>query len=126
MDKVADMMIFSQLDHARTACAQVHIAFMPCDLKLTPPLQIFLSFIVEYPLGTKRLDQHLQFVVANLTYMYETGRCTALRVLNEVKLRIVYVLIMTLIAADDYQVPCVHHRAIRRLFLCTTCGAACQ
>ena len=40
--------------------------------------------MVEYPLGVKRLDKHLHFVVANLTYEYETGRQAALHVLQDV------------------------------------------
>jgi U3 small nucleolar RNA-associated protein 20 len=40
--------------------------------------------MVDYPLGKKRLEKHLNFVIANLTYEYETGRHSALSVLKDV------------------------------------------
>ncbi len=36
--------------------------------------QILLQFLLDYPVGEKRLDSHLQFLLANLAYEHETGR----------------------------------------------------
>ena len=38
------------------------------------PAQILLQFLLDYPVGEKRLDSHLQFLLANLAYEHETGR----------------------------------------------------
>lgn len=35
---------------------------------------IVLSFLLDYPLGTKRLEQHLQFFLSNMAYEHESGR----------------------------------------------------
>ena len=35
---------------------------------------ILLQFLLDYPLGSKRLAHHLNFLVANLGYEHETGR----------------------------------------------------
>ncbi len=39
---------------------------------------ILLQFLLDYPLGAKRLGHHLQFLVANLGYEHEAGRGAAL------------------------------------------------
>lgn len=46
--------------------------------------QIFLQFLLDYPLGVKRLEHHLQFLVANLSYPHDTGRVSVLTLLNAV------------------------------------------
>ena len=38
-----------------------------------------MAFLLDYPLGKKRLKTHLQFFAANLSYEYETGRLQVLR-----------------------------------------------
>ncbi len=35
---------------------------------------IILSFLLDYPLGNKRLEQHLQFFLSNMAYEHESGR----------------------------------------------------
>lgn len=43
--------------------------------------QIFVRFLVEYPLGPARLAAHLKRAVANLEYEYEDGRVAAIEML---------------------------------------------
>ena len=44
----------------------------------------FLTFLLDYPLGPKRLQQHLDFVVLNLTHQHASGREAALAFLQSV------------------------------------------
>lgn len=37
-----------------------------------------LQFLLDYPLGAKRLEQHLQFLIVNLNYEHESGRRASL------------------------------------------------
>lgn len=39
---------------------------------------LLLRFLLDYPLGTKRLQHHLDFLVTNLAYEHEEGRLTGL------------------------------------------------
>ena len=39
---------------------------------------ILLQFLLDYPLGARRLAHHLNFLVANFGYEHETGREAAL------------------------------------------------
>jgi U3 small nucleolar RNA-associated protein 20 len=43
---------------------------------------ILLQFLLDYPLGTKRLQHHLNFLVSNLSYEHESGRETTLHTLK--------------------------------------------
>jgi hypothetical protein len=38
---------------------------------------MLLQFILDYPLGTKRLQHHLQFLITNLSFEHESGRQAA-------------------------------------------------
>lgn len=40
-----------------------------------------LQFLLDYPLGAKRFQQHLHFLVANLAFEHESGRLAALDLL---------------------------------------------
>lgn len=46
--------------------------------------QIFLQFLLDYPMGTQRLENHLQQIVLNLKYEYEEGRLSAIDLLSSV------------------------------------------
>ncbi|KAK9818396.1 hypothetical protein WJX72_012002 [[Myrmecia] bisecta] len=67
MGKVQELMIKSQSASIRQLCSSV-----------------FLQFLLDYPLGEKRLQQHLQFIVTNLAYEHESGREAALDMLQTV------------------------------------------
>ena len=43
---------------------------------------ILLQFLITYPLGEKRLKQHLDAILANLSYEHATGRCAILELLH--------------------------------------------
>jgi U3 small nucleolar RNA-associated protein 20 len=43
-----------------------------------------LQFLLEYPLGTTRLQQHVQFLLTNVGYDHEQGRLAALEMLDAV------------------------------------------
>ena len=55
--------------------SQKHAVRLQCS-------QIFLSYLVEYPMGSKRLENHLQQIVLNIKYEYEEGRLSAIDLLS--------------------------------------------
>eukprot|EP00026_Physarum_polycephalum_P000036 Phypoly_transcript_00036.p1 GENE.Phypoly_transcript_00036~~Phypoly_transcript_00036.p1 ORF type:complete len:2902 (+),score=637.83 Phypoly_transcript_00036:86-8791(+) len=40
----------------------------------------FVTFLIHFPLGKKRLDQHIHFLIQNLNYSIESGRIAVLEV----------------------------------------------
>ncbi|KAJ7564585.1 hypothetical protein O6H91_02G024400 [Diphasiastrum complanatum] len=46
--------------------------------------QILLQFLLDYPLGPKRLQQHLDFFISNLGYEHATGREAVLEMIHTV------------------------------------------
>jgi len=62
MDYVSNLMIRSVQPNARHLCGET-----------------FLEFLLKYPLGAKRLQQHLSHFVKNLGYTFEQGRMTVRR-----------------------------------------------
>ncbi|KAL3817639.1 hypothetical protein ACHAXA_011727 [Cyclostephanos tholiformis] len=44
--------------------------------------QIFLQYLLEYPMGTQRFDNHLNQIVLNIKYEYEEGRLAAIDLLS--------------------------------------------
>ncbi len=46
--------------------------------------ELFLQFLLYYPMGPERLQQHLDFIMNNLGYEYETGRESILTLLVSV------------------------------------------
>ncbi|KAI9139232.1 armadillo-type protein [Paraphysoderma sedebokerense] len=44
----------------------------------------FLQFLLDYPLGKKRLQNHITYLVKNLSYQYESGRVSVMEFLHAV------------------------------------------
>lgn len=55
---------------------------MPAIRQQCAPL--FLQFLLYYPIGAKRLQQHFDFILNNLEYPHETGREALLELLNQI------------------------------------------
>lgn len=65
MTRVQEMMVRSQSSPVRQLCSSV-----------------LLQFLLDYPVGDKRLQQHLHFIITNLSYQHETGREAAIDMLK--------------------------------------------
>ena len=46
---------------------------------------MMLQFILDYPLGSRRLQHHLQFLITNLSFEHESGRQAAVDTLKVYK-----------------------------------------
>jgi hypothetical protein len=46
---------------------------------------VFSLFLIDYPMETRRLEQHFDFLVNNLNYIYRPGREIVLDVSTEEK-----------------------------------------
>jgi len=46
--------------------------------------QIFLQYLIDYPMGKQRMDGHLHQIVLNTKYEYEEGRLSAIDLLSSV------------------------------------------
>ena len=46
--------------------------------------ELFVLFLLDYPIGVKRMRQHLTFLLSQLSYTVKSGRLSALSVLSEV------------------------------------------
>lgn len=46
--------------------------------------QIFLQYLIDYPMGKQRMDAHLHQIVLNMKYEYEEGRLSAIDLLSSV------------------------------------------
>ncbi|KAL4860053.1 Small subunit processome component 20 [Chlorella vulgaris] len=67
MNRVQELMVQSQAAPVRAACSSA-----------------LLQFMLDYPLGEKRLQEHLQFLLTNLSYQHASGREAALDMLTVV------------------------------------------
>ncbi|XP_071927577.1 uncharacterized protein [Coffea arabica] len=65
--RVAELMITSQVESIRKKCSQ-----------------ILLQFLLDYHLSEKRLQQHLDFFLANLRYEHSSGREAVLEMLHAI------------------------------------------
>ncbi|KAG4055863.1 hypothetical protein PC123_g9071 [Phytophthora cactorum] len=65
MLRVGELLVQSDAPGARLNCAT-----------------IYQTFLLEYPLGNKRLSRHLKFLVDNLSYGHATGRSAVLEALR--------------------------------------------
>ncbi|KAL9183708.1 hypothetical protein ACHAXT_004564 [Thalassiosira profunda] len=53
-------------------------------VRLQQSSQIFLLYLLEYPMGGQRMEKHLRQIVLNLKYEYEEGRLSAIDLLSSV------------------------------------------
>ena len=67
MDQIQQLMIRSQSSQARQLSSST-----------------LLQFLLDYPLGNKRMEHHLQFLLINLNYEHETGRKASLDMLETI------------------------------------------
>ncbi|KAK2988996.1 hypothetical protein RJ640_013987 [Escallonia rubra] len=65
--QVAELLVTSQVEPVRKKCSQ-----------------ILLQFLLDYRLSKKRLQQHLDFLLANLRYEHSTGREATLEMLHAI------------------------------------------
>ncbi|KAI9911099.1 hypothetical protein PsorP6_009377 [Peronosclerospora sorghi] len=65
MQRVGELLVQSDAPGARLTCAA-----------------IYQTFLLEYPLGTKRLAYHFKFLVDNLSYEHASGRSAVLEALR--------------------------------------------
>ena len=64
IDQIAQLMITSQSNQVRSSCRQ-----------------IYLIFFLDYPIGRKRLEAQMNFLLSNLTYTFESGRLSVMEML---------------------------------------------
>ena len=67
MSRVAELAVVSNSPLVRHRCGE-----------------LFVLFLLDYPIGVKRMRQHLTFVLSQLSYSVKAGRLSALSVLSEV------------------------------------------
>src|SRR5687768_1505256 len=67
MSTVSKLMIRSEYGNVRSVCSS-----------------LFLNFLVHYPIGPKRFQQHLQFIVNNLSFDYQAGREAIMNLLHQI------------------------------------------
>ncbi len=65
MDRVQSLLVVSKDDSARAQARQVMV-----------------PFVLDYPLGRKRIDKIITFLVANLGYEFDSGRASVLSTLD--------------------------------------------
>ncbi|RHN69146.1 hypothetical protein MtrunA17_Chr3g0121561 [Medicago truncatula] len=65
--RVAELMVTSQMESIRKKCSK-----------------ILLQFLLDYRLSQKRLQQHLDFLLSNLSYEHSTGRESVLEMINAI------------------------------------------
>ncbi|CDF39177.1 unnamed protein product [Chondrus crispus] len=70
IERVNEMAIHSQSSSLRSSCTSLSV-----------------QFAVSFPLGSKRVRQHLEFFVRNLNYELPTGRLAALQVIRTLILK---------------------------------------
>ena len=70
MDRICCLVASGTSEHSRRMCAQ-----------------IFLQFLLDYPLGARRLQHYLEQLIANLKYECPAGRASVLNTLHAVILK---------------------------------------
>lgn len=71
MLRIGELLVKSDSSSARLNCAT-----------------IYQTFLLEYPLGTKRLSRHLKFLMDNLNYGHATGRSSVLEALRSLLVKL--------------------------------------
>lgn len=80
MDSISEHMITAQSDQMRTLCSHS-----------------LIQFLLDYPLGEKRMNRHISFMVENLEYEYEEGRKAVLELMDR------YSSLLSLLMVSQYQ-----------------------
>ena len=70
IDDLSRVMVTNQTDQIRDLCRAC-----------------LLQFMLTYPLGTKRLQKHINFIVTNLEYSFESGRLSVMEYMNSMVIR---------------------------------------
>ncbi|XP_027937625.1 small subunit processome component 20 homolog isoform X2 [Vigna unguiculata] len=108
--RVAELMVTSQIEPIRKRCSK-----------------ILLQFLLDYRLSEKRLQQHMDFLLLNLSYEHSTGRESILEmihtiivkfptsVLDEQSYSIFVRLVLCLANDNDYIVRAMAGNAIKKL-----------
>ncbi|XP_010257842.1 PREDICTED: small subunit processome component 20 homolog [Nelumbo nucifera] len=68
--KVSELMVTTQIEPIRKKCSQ-----------------ILLQFLLDYRLSEKRLQQHLDFLLSNLSYEHSSGREAVLEMLHAILMK---------------------------------------
>uniref|UniRef100_A0A0E0C3W0 Uncharacterized protein n=1 Tax=Oryza meridionalis TaxID=40149 RepID=A0A0E0C3W0_9ORYZ len=68
--RIGELMVTTQTESIRQQC-----------------IQILLQFFLNYPLSEKRLQQHIDFFLANLSYEHPSGREAVLEMLHDILTR---------------------------------------
>lgn len=69
--------ILDVVDKVRAICIQTHDTSA-----MNQARQVYLYFILHYPLSESKFSGHLEFVLAQLTFEHESGRLSALELLG--------------------------------------------
>ena len=107
---LGDMVLQAEAAAVRTACSK-----------------LYLTFLLHYPLGPKRLQQHFSFLVTNLSYQVPVGRLSLLglltamvgklppAVLHQQAELLLVALVLRLVNDDDMQCKVAVAQLLRKL-----------
>eukprot|EP00163_Fabomonas_tropica_P007395 TRINITY_DN1710_c2_g2_i3.p1 TRINITY_DN1710_c2_g2~~TRINITY_DN1710_c2_g2_i3.p1 ORF type:complete len:2520 (+),score=613.45 TRINITY_DN1710_c2_g2_i3:964-8523(+) len=104
--RIAALLVRSQSKPIRDLCAQV-----------------FYEFLLNYPLGDRRVQSHFNFVMSNLDYQYESGRLSVLGLIHSIIVKFPEELVNA--RATFFFVPLVTRLVNDQSKACTELVAAC-
>ncbi len=96
MDTMLDLSVKSHKSTLREVCPVLHVTvktFLALKTVLISSLlphvaqlssKIFMQYLVSYPMGEARLEDHLKHVVLNVKYKYEEGRLSAIALITNI------------------------------------------
>lgn len=58
------------------------------NMKFQQAAKIFMQYLIEYPMGKQRIENHLKQIVLNAKYEFESGRVSALELVHAVILKL--------------------------------------